>query len=375
MPDYPILDQVILGNSVLRWLLALLTVVLVLVAVAISRRVFSRRLQFGPPATSAILEDLGQAVSRATAQPIVFLLALYAGSLTLTFDPQAKALLRAGAIILVLIQLGIWGNTLIARWMDRYVARQPDPGAAGTARLFGFLARLALYVLLFLLILDNVPGVEITALLASVGIGGIAVALAVQNILGDLFASLSIALDKPFVVGDFISVGSEMGTVEEIGLKTTRVRSISGEQLIFSNTDLLNSRIRNFGRMQERRVVFSIGVSYETGVDTLRAIPDIIRSVIEAQEHVRFDRAHLARIDAYDLVYEVVYFVLSPDFLMYMDIQQNINLSIIERFRTEEIDIIYPTQQIYLYDQTPARNDRPGQGTARPGTAGSDSNA
>ncbi|MFQ3663907.1 MAG: mechanosensitive ion channel family protein [Chloroflexaceae bacterium] len=375
MPDYSFLDQVILGNSVLRWLLALLTVILVLAAAAISRRIFSRRLQFGPPATSAILEDLGQAVSRTTAQPIVFLLALYAGSLSLTFDPQAKALLRAGAIILVLIQLGIWGNTLIARWMDRYVARQPDPGAAGTARLFGFLARLALYVLLFLLILDNIPGVEITALLASVGIGGIAVALAVQNILGDLFASLSIALDKPFVVGDFISVGSEMGTVEEIGLKTTRVRSISGEQLIFSNTDLLNSRIRNFGRMQERRVVFSLGVSYETSVDTLRAIPGIIRSVIEAQERVRFDRAHLARIDAYDLVYEVVYFVLSPDFLVHMDIQQEISLKIIERFRAEAIDIIYPTQQIYLYDQTPARNDRSGQGTARRETAGSDRNA
>ncbi len=375
MLDHPILDQIILGNSVLRWLLALLTVMLVLAAASIGRWIFSRRLRLGPPITNVVLDDLGQAVTQTTARSIVFLLALYAGSLTLIFDPRAKALLRAGAIILILVQVGIWGNLLITRWTTRYAARQQDPAAAGTARLFGFMARLALYVVLFLLILDNIPGVEITALLASVGIGGIAVALAVQNILGDLFASLSIALDKPFVVGDFIIVGNEMGTVEEIGLKTTRVRSISGEQLIFSNTDLLGSRIRNFGRMQERRVVFTIGVSYETDARTLRAIPAILRDIVESQEQVRFDRAHLARIDDYDLVYEVVYFVLSPEFNVYMDVQQAINLALIERFRAEEIDIIYPTQQIYLYDQTPARNDRPGQGTARPGTAGSDSNA
>jgi len=375
MPDFPLLDQVILGNTLLRWLLALLTVILVLLGVAIGRWLFSRRLRLGPPIANAILEDIGQAVIHTTARPIVFFLALYAGSLTLAFDPRVKAFLRAGAIILFLIQLGIWGNALIARWLARYEARQQDPAAAGTARLFGFVARLALYVLLFLLILDNIPGVEVTALLASVGIGGIAIALAVQNILGDLFASLSIALDKPFVVGDFISVGSEMGTVEEIGLKTTRVRSISGEQLIFSNTDLLGSRIRNFGRMQERRIVFSIGVSYETSVDALRAIPGIIRAIIETQEQARFDRAHLARLDAYDLVYEVVYFVLSPEFDVYMDVQQAINLALIERFRAEEIDITYPTQQVYLYDQTPGRNDRPGQGHARPGMAGSERDA
>jgi small-conductance mechanosensitive channel len=368
MPDFPLLDQVILGNTLLRWLLALLTMVLVLTGVAIGRWIFSRRLRSGPPTTNVILDDIGHAVTRTTARPIVFLLALYAGSLTLAFDPRVKAFLRAGAIILVLVQLGIWGNTLIARWMARYEARQQDPAAAGTARLFGFVARLALYVLLFLLILDNIPGVEVTALLASVGIGGIAIALAVQNILGDLFASLSIALDKPFVVGDFISVGDEMGTVEEIGLKTTRVRSISGEQLIFSNTDLLGSRIRNFGRMQERRIVFSIGVSYQTSIETLQAIPGILRSIIEAQEHVRFDRAHLARIDAYDLVFEVVYFVLSPEFHVYMDVQQAINLALIERFRAEEIDIIYPTQQVYLYDQTPGRNDRAAGGRAQAGS-------
>lgn len=358
MPSLPFLDYVILGNTVLRWLLALATAVLILLGVAIGRWILNRRLRLGPPITNAILDDIGDAVTQTTARPIVLLLALYAGSLTLTLDAQVKTLLRTGAIILVLVQLGIWSNRLIVRWMARYEARQQDPAAAGTARLFGFVARLALYVVLFLLILDNLPGIQVTTLLASLGIGGIAVALAVQNILSDLFASLSIALDKPFVVGDFIAVGNEQGTVEEIGLKTTRVRSLSGEQLIFSNADLLSSRIRNFGRLQERRVVFTIGVAYETDLQTLREIPDMIRAIVEAQEQVRFDRAHLARIDEYDLVYEVVYFVLSPDYNVYMDVQQAINLALLERFRAAGIDIIYPTQQIYLFDQTPLRNGR-----------------
>jgi small-conductance mechanosensitive channel len=174
------------------------------------------------------------------------------------------------------------------------------------------------------------------------------VALAVQNILGDLFASLSIVLDKPFVIGDFLIIGDLMGSVEHVGLKTTRVRSLSGEQLIFSNADLLKSRIRNYGRMYERRVVFRIGVTYETPRAKLKSIPGIIREVIEGRDNARFDRSHFMEYADYSLNFETVYYVLSPDYNVYMDIQQDIYFQLHERLEQEEIEFAYPTQKLFL---------------------------
>jgi len=190
--------------------------------------------------------------------------------------------------------------------------------------------------------------VDVTALVAGLGVGGIAVALAVQNILGDLFASFSIVLDRPFVMGDFIIVGDYMGTVEHVGLKTTRIRSLSGEQLVFSNTDLLGSRIRNYKRMAERRVVFSLGVLYQTSPEQLEKIPQMIREIVEAQTPVRFDRAHFKEYGASSLNFEVVYYILDPDYNRYMDIQQAVNLEIYRRFDEEGIEFAYPTQTLYL---------------------------
>ncbi len=177
---------------------------------------------------------------------------------------------------------------------------------------------------MLLLALDNL-GVDVTALVAGLGVGGIAVALAVQSILGDLFASLSIVLDKPFVIGDFIIVGDLLGTVENVGIKTTRVRSLSGEQLIFSNADLLNSRIRNYGRMYERRVVFTVGVTYDT------------------PRH---------KLEDFSLDFETVYYVQDPAYNLYMDIQQAINLELYQRFADEGIEFAYPTQTLFLAKET-----------------------
>jgi small-conductance mechanosensitive channel len=186
-------------------------------------------------------------------------------------------------------------------------------------------------------------------LVAGLGIGGIAVALALQNVLGDLFASLSIILDKPFVLGDFIIVGDLLGVVEKIGLKTTRVRSLSGEQLIFANSDLLSSRIRNFKRMQERRIAFGFGVLYQTKPEQLEAIPGMVKGIIEGQENARFDRAHFKGFgeSAYD--FEVVYFLNTPDYVAYMDCQQAINLGICRGLAERGVEFAYPTRTIYLH--------------------------
>nr|WP_255603528.1 mechanosensitive ion channel family protein [Oscillochloris sp. ZM17-4] len=253
-------------------------------------------------------------------------------------------------MIALLIQVAIWGNALITGWVTSYQKRNidADAGRVGTARVLSFVAQLVLYSVVVLLALDNIPGVEVTTLVASLGIGGIAVALAVQNILSDLFASLSIALDQPFIIGDFITLDDLAGTVEKIGLRSTRLRSLSGEQLSISNADLLSSRIHNYKRMQERRVVFSVGVLYETSAAQLRAIPAMVRAIIEAQGQTRFDRAHFKSFDDFALTFEVVYYVLTADYNRYMDTQQAINLAIFEQFGAAGIGFAFPTQTIHM---------------------------
>jgi small-conductance mechanosensitive channel len=182
-------------------------------------------------------------------------------------------------------------------------------------------------------------------------VGSIAVALAIQNILADLFASLSIALDQPFVIGDFIIVDDYLGTVENIGLKTTRVRSLSGEQLVFANNDLLNSRIRNYKRMGERRVLFTFGVIYQTPIEQLEQISAWVKEIIQTHEQARFDRAHFKSFGDSALVFEVVYYVQSPDYNLYMDIQQAINLALMKRFEKNGIEFAYPTQTLFIAKQ------------------------
>jgi small-conductance mechanosensitive channel len=210
-----------------------------------------------------------------------------------------------------------------------------------------FIVRFILWTVIVLMTLDNL-GVNVTTMVAGLGIGGIAVALAVQNILGDLFASLSIVIDKPFVIGDFVIVGEYMGAVEYVGLKTTRIRALGGEQIVFSNGDLLKARIRNFRRMRERRVLFSFGVLYQTQAELVEKVPAMVRGIVEAHQKVRFDRAHFKSFGESSLAFEVVYWMLDPDFNLYMDVQQKINLEMLRAFEREGIRFAYPTRTLVV---------------------------
>ncbi|HEC22572.1 MAG TPA: mechanosensitive ion channel, partial [Chloroflexi bacterium] len=224
-----------------------------MLALWIIRHWLVSRLRRHAEQTKTPLDDLLLNLIERTRYPLLFLVALYLGALPLSLPDAVSGVIRIVAISTLLVQAGLWGNHAITFALTRWLAaeREEDPGAATTISALGFVSRLALWTVIVLLILDNLPNVEITSLIAGLGISGIAVALAVQNILQDLFASLSIVLDKPFVIGDFIIVDDLMGTVENIGLKTTRVRSLYGEELVFSNADLLGSRIRNYKRMHE----------------------------------------------------------------------------------------------------------------------------
>ncbi|UCF20306.1 MAG: mechanosensitive ion channel family protein [Gemmatimonadota bacterium] len=343
------LEWTYFGNSVQTWFIAGGLFVAVLLAFRLARGILERRLTRLAERTRNQLDDLALDLVRGTRFFFPFVIALYAGIQPLTLPATGDKVFRGVMVIGLLLQAALWGNAVIAFWITRVMRERMDEDAAAATSIgaLRFVGKLILWTVVLLLALDNL-GVDITALVTGLGISGIAVALAVQNVLSDLFASLSIVLDKPFVIGDFIIVGDFLGTVEHVGLKTTRLRSLSGEQLVFSNSDLLDSRIRNYKRMRERRIVFSFGVTYQTPHARLAAIPGMVREIIEGQENTRFDRAHFKSYGASSLDFEVVYYALVPDYNVYMDIQQAINLSLYQRFEEQGIEFAYPTQTLYL---------------------------
>jgi small-conductance mechanosensitive channel len=338
-------DLTFAGNPLTTWTLAVLVAVTLIGAVGAIRGLLVRRLRRLVERTDNRFPGLAREIVRATSLLLTVPIAAYAGAQLLELPPRIDRIVTHVAVVALMLQAALWGNRAIVYLLAHNIGQRVSHDAAGatTLAIVGFISRLVLWSVVILLILGNVTG-----LVAGLGIGGIAVALAAQNILGDLFASLSIALDKPFLIGDFIIVGDKMGTVEYIGLKTTRLRSLGGEQIVFSNTDLLNNAIRNYKRMFERRVLFSIGVVYETDQKTLAMIPGMIREIIESQPKTRFDRAHFKEFGDFALVHEVVYYVLDPDYNVYMDIQHKINLALFQRFADAGIEFAYPTRRIYV---------------------------
>lgn len=283
---------------------------------------------------------------------VLVAIAIWIASWFLVLPERVQWLIRNAVLIAFGLQGVWWGNAAVQFWVSRKnrEAGAQDQASASAYGAISFIARLLLWSLVLLMVLRNL-GIDITGLVAGLGIGGIAVALAAQNILGDLFASLCIVLDKPFAVGDFIDAGGGcLGLVESVGLKTTRLRSLTGEQIVLANTDLLKNPIRNYKRMQERRVVFSLGVTYQTPAEKLSRIPELIKEMVAKVPNTRFDRAHFAQYGDFALLYEVVYYVTSPDYLVFMDTRHEINLAIYSRFAAEGIEFAYPTQTVFVAD-------------------------
>jgi small-conductance mechanosensitive channel len=220
------------------------------------------------------------------------------------------------------------------------------------AAAIAFFARIAIWSIVFLAVLSNL-GVEVDALIAGLGITGIAVAFALQNVLGDLFASLSIYFDRPFDIGDFIIVDDYMGNVDKIGMRSTRIRSLGGEQIVFANSDLARVRIRNYRRMRERRIFFAVGIEYNVAYEKVELAPKLLREAIEETANTRFDRAHFKSFGDFSLNYEIVYWVLAPDFPAYMDAQHAINLAIYKKFEDAGIPFAFPTRTLHIKADEP----------------------
>jgi len=351
-----ILEFEVFGNSLGAWLIAAIFSTSIAMLLNLARTMLiRRRLAAQTSKDNTHMNDVFLDILSRTRLPFLLLISFIAGAQFLTLPQKPQKFIDLAFVTILFIQVAIWANRAISLWISRYMSmRDETDGASATSMsVIGFIARMVLWSVMGLMILDNL-GVNITALVASLGIGGIAVALALQNILGDVLASLSIVMDKPFVIGDFIIVDDVLGTVEYVGLKTTRLRSLGGEQIILSNADLLKSRVRNYKRMYNRRVVFGFGITYEVPREKLGRIPDAVRGIIESIPKARFDRAHFKEYGESSLNFEVVFYVEDPDYNVYMDIQQAINLAIFDLFEKEGIDFAYPTRTLYLNQTTPA---------------------
>lgn len=341
------------GNSPAQWIGAVVMTVIVLAALCYIKRSGLNRLRhFTERLRGKRLRLLLETLQK-TRWPIVIVTSLYVGSHMVILPVNVEKFIYVAFIITLWLQTGLWLNHYLTKWAEDYRESQikKNPAAVTAIGALRVIFQMVLWAFVLLLILDNL-GFNIMTLLAGLGIGGVAIALAVQNILGDLFASLSIVIDRTFVIGDFLTVGDLSGTVEYIGLKNTRFRSISGEQIILSNTDLLNSRIRNYGRMLERRAQGKFSISYQTDRRKIEKIYSIIRGVIQSQEKTRFDFAHVVSFGESGLNVEYAYYILSREYSIYIQTNEKIIVQILEKFDKEGIDFAYPTRIVRNIEET-----------------------
>jgi len=354
------LQREILGNTVWAYLVSLGGFLAVLWGFILARRAGVSRLRSLAPRDAVGLEGLSADLLEKIRTPECVLAALYLATRQLQIHRRLDRLLYA-AVLLALTYRAVTMLQVAADYAVRRLLAAPGRDSEadrGTARSISYLIGVLLWALAVLFALSNL-GFNVNSMLAGLGIGGVAVALAAQAVLGDLFSAFAIYLDRPFVVGDLIAVGDMTGTVERIGIKTTRVRSLSGEMLIIANSRLTSAQIQNFRQLRERRVVVSVGVPYQTQAEQVRKIPALLRAAVAAAPQARCDRAHLKSFGETGFSFELVYFVTDPDYGVYMDANQAIHLAILEAFRKEKISFALPARNLF--------HQGPGAGPPGPG--------
>ncbi|MFO8052842.1 MAG: mechanosensitive ion channel family protein [Candidatus Omnitrophota bacterium] len=343
-----ILDKVFFENTVLDYLTSLGLFAGFFLLIKIVSLIVIKKIKTRARETVTLIDDLLVSILEKKIVPFLYLVSLYVAiqylRLPKTLDKAVEI-----AVLFVLTIFAILISTRLVEFGFESYAQKTGRSEAFRHSLMGILKviKFILWGIGLVFFLDNL-GFDIAAVIAGLGVGGVAVALAAQAILGDLFSYFSIIFDRPFEVGDFIIVGDLLGTIEHVGIKTTRIRSLGGEQLIFSNSDLTNSRVKNYKRMEKRRVIFKLGVTYSTPLAKLKEIPKIIETIVKKTEDTVFDRAHFFSYADFSLVFEIVYYVIGPDYNKYMDIQEKINFSIKEEFAKRNIDFAFPTQTLHL---------------------------
>ncbi|MFH1577500.1 MAG: mechanosensitive ion channel family protein [Candidatus Omnitrophota bacterium] len=343
-----ILQTQIFENRVLDYLISFFVFLIYILIVYIFKTWILIRLKQWSQKTANTLDDFLVGISERNLLPLLYFGAFYISIRNLKLDSVLSKIIDIFGLTLLTIITIRFLIAVINYGLEAYWLRK-EGDSAKQKNLKGIITilKVVIWGLGIVFLLDNL-GFEISAVIAGLGIGGVAVALAAQAILGDLFSYFAIFFDRPFEVGDFIIIGDFLGTIEHIGIKTTRIRSLGGEQIVFSNSDLTGSRVRNYKRMDNRRVVFKLGTTYQTSLAQVKEIPAIIKFVIANTPDTVFDRAHFFSFGDFSLVFEVVYYVLSRDYNKYMDIQQAINFAIKEEFERRGIEFAYPTQTLHI---------------------------
>jgi small-conductance mechanosensitive channel len=345
-----------LGNSVYEYLVSLVIFFVFLIILAILRRVVFRRIdrlsqRYGTDWDRIVLDGI-----KSTNKGLYVLIALYIATRILRLAPLLNWIISAAALIALAYYIVIIVQRLALRALSLFFTRREMQGRSPmddtVAQLAEVTLKAVVWVIGAIVVLENL-GVEVTTFLAGLGIVGIAIAFSLQQVLEDVFAFFSIYFDKPFEVGDFISFGDNTGTVKRIGIKSTRLQALTGQELVLSNQDLLSSRINNFRKMQRRRIAFRFGVAYETPRERLEGIPAIVEGIISELELAEYSRTHLAEMGEFTLNYEVVYFMLNTSYDDYMNTQQHIILELLSRFERAGIDMPYPTQTVRVRQMQP----------------------
>lgn len=344
-------DQIFLGNPIKEWAIAIGIIIISFSIIRIVRLPVLNRFKKWSEKTSNSFDDFIVMAIQKCVIPLLYFVAIYSALQYLVFtdktDHRIHVVMMLICTFFVLRLLTLAFQYVIFSFLKRQEDSEiKQKQARGLVLIFQAL----IWIVGIVFIMNNL-GYNVTTIITGLGIGGIAVALAAQTILGDLFSYFVIFFDRPFEIGDFIKVDDKLGSVEYIGIKTTRIRAITGEQLICSNKDLTDSRVHNFKRMERRRTVFNLGVVYQTPPEKIRQIPGMIREIIESKEDVTFDRSHFSAFGDFSLNFEIVYFIHSPDYTLYMDRQQAIYNEILEKFEAEEIEFAYPTQTLFAANE------------------------
>ncbi|HBE78971.1 MAG TPA: mechanosensitive ion channel protein MscS, partial [Firmicutes bacterium] len=338
------LRQIVFQNKISEYVTAAGTFVVGLIIFFVLERIFFRRFKQWALKTETSMDDFVVKAIEKRLLPLVLFGLFYMSIQILKLKPGITQFVDTVGLVLLII-IGVRLVLAILNYsVANFLLKRKDMNLSKqqAIKVIMPVVKFIIWVLAGIIGLDNL-GVKISALMAGLGIGGVAVALASQTVLGDVFNYFTIFFDRPFELGDFIVIGEFAGTVEHIGIKTTRIRSLGGEQLVFSNTDLSNSRVRNYKRMEQRRVLFKFNITYDTPLEQIQEIPGVVRRIIENLEETLFDRAHFASFGDSALVFENAYYVLSSDFNYYMDIQQQINLNLMKEFRARGISFAFPT--------------------------------
>jgi small-conductance mechanosensitive channel len=348
------LNQTFWGNTLQSYAVAIGIFIVGLVLVKILQKIVLYRLKRWAEKTETTLDDLLIKSIEKSIIPLLYFGVFYSALTSLSFIERISNIIEIASLFIITFFIVRFISSSIMFTLAYFIKKQ-ERGEEKARQLRGMtvLINIFVWVIGIVFLMDNL-GFDISAVIAGLGIGGIAIALAAQAILGDLFSYFVIFFDRPFEVGDFITVQDKVGTVEYTGIKTTRVRALTGEQLVFSNTDLTNSRIHNFKKMNERRVLFRLGVIYQTTAAQLEDIPKLVREIIENHNDVRFDRGHFATYGDFSLNFEFVYFVIGSDYVKYMDTQQSINLKIYAEFEKRGIEFAYPTQTLFVNKEAKA---------------------